>query len=71
VEQNPKPSELPMARAKRGRQTLVEVRTRYRCKGMGGAVGRGEMPIKLGDSWFSPKCIEVQPRENAETEVEH
>ena len=21
---------------------------------------RGERPIKLGDSWFSPKCIEVQ-----------
>jgi hypothetical protein len=25
-------------------------------------VGRGEMPIELGDSWFSPKCIEVQPQ---------
>jgi len=24
-------------------------------------VGRGEMPIEPGDSWFSPKCIEVQP----------
>jgi hypothetical protein len=24
-------------------------------------VGRGEMPNELGDSWFSPKCIEVQP----------
>jgi hypothetical protein len=24
-------------------------------------VGRGEMPTELGDSWFSPKCIEVQP----------
>ncbi len=23
---------------------------------------RGEMPIELGDSWFSPKCIEVQPQ---------
>ena len=22
----------------------------------------GEMPIEPGDSWFSPKCIEVQPR---------
>ena len=21
------------------------------------------MPIELGDSWFSPKCIEVQPQE--------
>jgi hypothetical protein len=25
-------------------------------------VGRGEMPSEPGDSWFSPKCIEVQPR---------
>jgi hypothetical protein len=25
-------------------------------------VGRGEMPIEPGDSWFSPKCIEVQPQ---------
>ncbi len=25
-------------------------------------MGRGEMPIEHGDSWFSPKCIEVQPR---------
>ena len=24
-------------------------------------MGRGEMPIEPGDSWFSPKCIEVQP----------
>ena len=23
---------------------------------------RGERPIKLRDSWFSPKCIEVQRR---------
>ncbi len=23
---------------------------------------RGEMPSERGDSWFSPKCIEVQPR---------
>ena len=22
---------------------------------------RGEMPNEHGDSWFSPKCIEVQP----------
>ncbi len=22
---------------------------------------RGEMPTERGDSWFSPKCIEVQP----------
>jgi hypothetical protein len=26
-------------------------------------VGRGERPIKPGDSWFSPKSIEVEPRE--------
>ncbi len=25
-------------------------------------MGRGEIPIEPGDSWFSPKCIEVQPR---------
>ena len=25
-------------------------------------MGRGERPIKLGDSWFSPKTIEVVPR---------
>jgi hypothetical protein len=25
-------------------------------------VGRGEMPNEPGDSWFSPKCIEVQPQ---------
>jgi hypothetical protein len=27
-------------------------------------VERGEIPIEHGDSWFSPKCIEVQPRAN-------
>jgi hypothetical protein len=25
-------------------------------------VGRGDMPTEPGDSWFSPKCIEVQPQ---------
>ena len=25
-------------------------------------MGRGERPIKLRDSWFSPKCIYVQRR---------
>ena len=25
-------------------------------------MGRGERPIKLRDSWFSPKCIWVQRR---------
>src|SRR5205807_1432525 len=29
------------------------------------------MPIERGDSWFSPKCIEVQPREKTILEVEH
>jgi hypothetical protein len=28
-------------------------------------VGRGEMPIEPGDSWFSPKCIEVQPQDQS------
>ena len=23
-------------------------------------MSRGEIPIEPGDSWFSPKCIEVQ-----------
>ena len=40
----------------------MEARTGQRCKVVGGAVGRGEMPIEPGDSWFSPKCIEVQPQ---------
>jgi hypothetical protein len=26
-------------------------------------VDRSEKLIEFGDSWFSPKCIEVQPRE--------
>ena len=26
-------------------------------------MNRGERPIKAGDSWFSPKCIEVQRRD--------
>ena len=25
-------------------------------------MGRGDMPTEPGDSWFSPKCIEVQPQ---------
>src|SRR5437016_10962343 len=28
------------------------------------------MPIEPGDSWFSPKCIEVQPRGRVLWEVE-
>jgi hypothetical protein len=34
-------------------------------------VERGEIPTERGDSWFSPKCIEVQPQEGrTELEVE-
>ena len=33
-------------------------------------MGRGEMPIEHGDSWFSPKCIEVQPQGVTLLEVE-
>ena len=29
------------------------------------------MPIERGDSWFSPKCIEVQPWYILLAEVEH
>ena len=58
----PKPGELPMARVKRGPDGPVEARTRRWCKTVGGAVGSGEMPSEPGDSWFSPKCIEVQPQ---------
>src|SRR5262249_55991728 len=57
----PKPGELPMARARRG-DNPEEARTVPRCKAVGGAVGRGDMPSEPGDSWVSPKCIEVQPR---------
>ena len=40
----------------------MEARTLQRCKVVGGSVGRGDMPNEPGDSWFSPKCIEVQPQ---------
>jgi len=43
-----------MARMKRMSQS-VEVRTAKHWKVFGWAVGGGERPIKLGDSWFSPK----------------
>ena len=33
-------------------------------------MGRGEMPTERGDSWFSPKCIEVQPPHTGVLEVE-
>ena len=31
---------------------------------------RGEIPTERGDSWFSPKCIEVQPAAASVVEVE-
>ena len=31
---------------------------------------RGEIPTERGDSWFSPKCIEVQPRGRPDWAVE-
>ncbi len=33
-------------------------------------MGRGEIPTEPGDSWFSPKCIEVQPPDETMVEVE-
>jgi len=33
----------------------MEDRTRTRWKVFGWAVGSGEIPIELGNSWFSPK----------------
>ena len=53
---DPKPGELPMGRVSPA-EMREEARTRYRCKGMGRPVGRGDMPIEPGDSWFSPKYI--------------
>ena len=32
---------------------------------------RREIPTERGDSWFSPKCMQVQPHERALVEVEH
>ncbi len=32
---------------------------------------RSEKLIESGDSWFSPKCIEVQPHGQKVTGVEH
>ena len=67
---DPKPSELPVARVRRG-DNPEEARTVLRCKAVGRAVGRGEMPSELGDSWFSPKCIEVQPARGGVYQVAH
>lgn len=38
---------------------MKEERTRDCSKNLGGLVHRGEMPIELGDSWFSAKAIKV------------
>ncbi len=55
---DPKPGELTMSRVnpveRRG-----EARTSICCKRFGRLVVRGNMPIELGDSWFSPKYVEA------------
>jgi hypothetical protein len=56
VELDPKPSELTMSRVKEI-EISVEARTRYRCNDMGRLVVSGNIPIELGDSWFSPKGL--------------
>lgn len=38
---------------------MEEERTRDCSKNLGRLVHRGEMPIELGDSWFSAKAIKV------------
>jgi len=38
---------------------VKEERTRDCSKNLRGLVHRGEMPIELGDSWFSAKAIKV------------
>lgn len=38
---------------------MWEERTRDCSKNLGRLVHRGEMPIELGDSWFSAKAIKV------------
>ena len=58
---DPNPGDLTMTRMKR-RWHYVEVRTDWCWKISGWVVVRGEMPIEPRASWFSPKCIEVQPR---------
>jgi hypothetical protein len=34
-------------------------------------VVRGEIPIELGASWFSPKCVEAQPSMKSGPRVKH
>ena len=52
--QDPKPGDLTMGRVK-FREIGMEARTRMLCKTLGWPVVRGEIPIELGDSWFSSK----------------
>jgi hypothetical protein len=40
-------------------ESREEARTSCRSNDFGRGVVRGDMPIELGDSWFSPKYIEV------------
>lgn len=55
---DPKPSDLFMSSLKQTWK-FVKERTRDRCKALGWLVNRGDMPIELGDSWYSAKTIEV------------
>jgi len=48
-----------MGRLKVGENPL-EDRTHHCCKSGRWPVARGERPIKLGNSWFSAKSIEVE-----------
>ncbi len=53
---DPKPSELIMSRVNFA-ERLRKARTRDCGNSLGRDVIRGDMPIELGDSWFSPKYI--------------
>jgi len=46
------------------KQKNVEERTRDCCNTLGWFVNSGEMPIELGDSWFSAKIITVMHLQN-------
>jgi len=48
---------------------LMEERTRDCCKNLGRLVHRGEMPIELGDSWFSAKAIKVARPQGKSSDV--
>ena len=54
--QDPKPSDLSMARLKFS-ESWMEDRTHSPCNTRGWAVVSGEIPIELGNSWFSPKQL--------------